>query len=344
MAKRRIPKVKQIVQYVTFVLDYSGSMMGLSRKLIESYKNELNTLREQSASTKILTFVSVVVFGNDIQYMYSAVPVNDVRLDTLRYSNMGGTALFDAIGTALSTFNTVMNPVVNDTAHLVTVITDGEENQSKNYRNTIGHVIAQYNTRGDTTVVIQCPPYIKQQLVDCGIPQDNITTWVGTEQSLNDTSLQKTAGLNSYYQARTKGTRSVSNFYSPDLNFSPTKLKRELVDVTHQFLIAGITKTWNGKQIRDFVESELNKSYTKGCSYYQLTKPETVQAAKQIVVRDLGTGRMYGGEDARELLKIPEHQEFKIVPSNWNNQYEVFIQSTSVNRKLVAGTKILVRS
>jgi hypothetical protein len=256
---------------------------------------------------------------------------------------MGGTALFDAIGNALTSFDDKQYGK-GLAAHLITVLTDGEENQSQIYKNTIGSLVRQYNQTGTTTLVIQCPASIKQQLVSIGIPQDNITTWTGTAETLQQTSIQKTSGITNYYNARNLGMTSSANFYQPDLSFSPTKLKRELVDVTHNFLISGVTKMWDGKQIRDFVEREVQRPYKAGCAFYQLTKVEKVQANKEIVVRDLNTGRMYGGDDARELLQLPEGVEIKLEPVYWNNKYEIYIKSNSVNRKLVGGTKLLVRA
>jgi hypothetical protein len=48
---------------------------------------------------------------------------------------------------------------------------------------------------------------------------------------------------------------------------------------------------------------------------------------------------VYGGDDARQLLGLPDG-DARIQIQNLAT-YQVFIQSTSVNRKLVRGTNIL---
>lgn len=76
--------------------------------------------------------------------------------------------------------------------------------------------------------------------------------------------------------------------------------------------------------------------------YYELVKPEKVQDFKNIVIKDLATGRLYSGsiEKVREVLNLPEG-DFKIAPT-CSSKYKIFIRSTSWNRKLVPNTEILL--
>jgi len=70
-------------------------------------------------------------------------------------------------------------------------------------------------------------------------------------------------------------------------------------------------------------------------------KPENeVQDHKQIAIRDKKTGVIYSGVNARQMLGLPYHGTVKVVPGN-HGAYDIFIQSTSVNRKLVKGTQVL---
>jgi hypothetical protein len=66
-----------------------------------------------------------------------------------------------------------------------------------------------------------------------------------------------------------------------------------------------------------------------------------VEAQKEIVVRNVSSGKLYGGRNARHLLSLPDYT-VKVAPDKYSN-YEIFVQSTSVNRKLVPGTTVLVR-
>ena len=73
--------------------------------------------------------------------------------------------------------------------------------------------------------------------------------------------------------------------------------------------------------------------------FYQLTKPETIQAYKEIVAVRVSDGAQVSGDAVRDLLKIPSDAvKFKYtqVPD-----FEVFVQSTSYNRVLMPDTKFL---
>lgn len=342
MASRRIVTPKQ-TQTVSFVLDFSGSMDWIARDLENSYKREIAKLREEADKNNVSTTVNVYVFGTRINRLYSNVPLHGSTLDTLKYQNMGGTALYDAIGTAIDDYWQENMPAKGYVdALLVLAITDGEENQSTVYKKTIGRLLSDANKNGNITATIRCPVAMRQTLINDGIPSDNIATWDGSAKELKEVEEKTSGGISSYYAGRSRGITKTASFYQPDTNFSPTKLKREVKDVTHKFLIAGVTNSWSGKQIRDFVEKELSKSYVKGNAFYQLTKTETVQAAKEIVIRDTVSGKMYSDADARDLLGLPSGVEIKVIPSSYS-QYEIYIMSTSVNRKLVGGTKVLYK-
>lgn len=93
--------------------------------------------------------------------------------------------------------------------------------------------------------------------------------------------------------------------------------------------------------IRAFVQKN-DLVFQPGKSFYEFKKSEIIQARKEIVLRDRKSGDMYTGLKARELLGIPIGVEKTISPRTANAvPYDVFIQSTSYNRKLKPNTKFL---
>jgi hypothetical protein len=92
--------------------------------------------------------------------------------------------------------------------------------------------------------------------------------------------------------------------------------------------------------IRDFVTS-MGLEFKTGCGYYEFTKPENVQDYKKVVVQDRVTEVFYPNTEGRELLQLPFHGTIKINPKNFDKKYRFFIQSTSYNRVLKAGTTFL---
>lgn len=336
---RRISLPKN-TQTVTFVLDFSGSMDILAEKLNTSFRNEIEALRKNSATHNIPTRVSVYVFGSSVQCMVKNADISSKVLDKITYSNMGMTALYDAIGAAIDEY---VPPVASNDAHLILVLTDGEENVSRKYKSCIGRTIMDAVKTGTVTVTVRCPASIRNTLIAAGISADNLAVWDGTAEQLQEVEEKTSGGISTYYKSRSLGKTAVSNFYSPNTSFSPTTLKRTVEDVTHKFVQCAIPNTWDGRQIRDFVEQDLGKSYVKGNAFYELSKKETVQAQKSIAIREVSTGKIYSDDDARDLLGLPSGVEIKVIPSSYNGKYTIYIQSSSVNRKLVGGTKLLYK-
>ena len=93
--------------------------------------------------------------------------------------------------------------------------------------------------------------------------------------------------------------------------------------------------------IKDFV-LENGLTFKKGRGFYEFTKTETIQGYKEVVLMDKKTGDLFAGTAAREMLGLPAEGEgtMRIKPASLD-KYTVFVQSTSVNRKLLGKTKFL---
>ena len=93
--------------------------------------------------------------------------------------------------------------------------------------------------------------------------------------------------------------------------------------------------------IKNFCE-EQGVQFKIGRGFYELTKPEKVQGHKEVVLMSRKSGDLFTGNRARELLGLPLNKEhdMKIAPKHLD-EWVPFIQSTSANRKLTGGTRIL---
>lgn len=109
------------------------------------------------------------------------------------------------------------------------------------------------------------------------------------------------------------------------------------IDGLSDFQMFTITKD---TAIREYVES-MGLTFKKGCGYYEFMKPEDVQDYKQVVVQDRTTEIFYPDAEGRSLLRLPSHGTIRINPKNYDKKYRFFIQSTSYNRVLKAGTTFL---
>ena len=93
------------------------------------------------------------------------------------------------------------------------------------------------------------------------------------------------------------------------------------------------------QSIAEFVEDQ-GLIFKKGKGFYEFTKPEIIQEKKEVILMDEDTGDMYSGAEARRMIGLPYGKRGRISPK-LRDEYVVFVQSTSYNRKLIEGTRFL---
>lgn len=91
--------------------------------------------------------------------------------------------------------------------------------------------------------------------------------------------------------------------------------------------------------IKQFVLAQ-GLTFKTGRGFYQFTKPEMIQEQKEVVLMDKKTGDMFSGDEARSIIGLPIGMRGKVKPTSME-EYDVFVQSTSYNRKLIGGSLFL---
>ena len=93
--------------------------------------------------------------------------------------------------------------------------------------------------------------------------------------------------------------------------------------------------------IKQFAEA-MGATFKKGRGFYEFTKSVKVQDYKEVILEHKRSGDLFTGTQAREMIDLPYGTAGRIKPTSTNlRDYNVFIQSTSVNRKLIQGTRFL---
>lgn len=92
--------------------------------------------------------------------------------------------------------------------------------------------------------------------------------------------------------------------------------------------------------IKKFVQ-ENGLVFSKGSGYYQLTKPEIIQDYKKVVARKKKDGSFFSGDAVKEILQIKSSSKKYSLDLSEVPDFDVFVQSTSVNRVLLPGTDFL---
>ncbi len=328
-------------QYVGISRDHSGSMSHLATTAAKDYNLNIETIKEGSDQHDIDTIVSVIKCGvghegkNEFESKNSSI--NRLKPITSYVTDGGGTPLFDSVGELIEQLENVPDAKESDVSFLVMVITDGQENASRTYTGKrIGEKIKALQATDKWTFTFRVPKGNKYNLVRLGIPEWNILEWDTTTKGLEEATRITRAAVTSYYGARAMGIRSTDRFYSDLSGVTVKDVKSELDDITKQAQFFTVKKT---SSIRDFVEHYVG-TYQLGKAFYQLMKPEKVQGNKLIAIRDKKSGKVFAGDAARDLMGLPRGGEIKLHPGNQGN-FDVFIQSTSVNRKLLPSTEVL---
>lgn len=323
---------------VVLVLDQSSSMTSVQRDALSCLNYQLETYKKESKRTGVDTQVSIHTFNDYVKLFLDTKNIDDVKpIDESSPVEGGMTALYDGIGTGLNHAN-----ASRATSKIVIVITDGEENRSRLYSQSYTKsMIRASKESSDTTLVICCPPNHKDSIVNTlGVDPGNVTEWEATTQGIKTLNTSLQYSTQSYYNdVKTSGgiMRSAS-FFSPDLNLDKKEVKRNLTDVTDKFFILSVK---NKQSISSFI-SDNGYSFRIGNAYYELTKTEEVQDYKTLILQDKRTGKLYTGDEIRDMVKIPDDGSIKLGPS-WSPDYRVFVRSTSWNRNLVPNTTLLYK-
>lgn len=130
------------------IIDESGSMQSIKKAAIDSVNETIQTIRSaQKKHEDQEHYVSLVTFNDDVKTVYECVPVDEVKeLTAETYQPDCCTALYDAMGISL---NALRKKVAEDDKVLVTVVTDGYENTSKEYSGkAIKALVDELKTKG----------------------------------------------------------------------------------------------------------------------------------------------------------------------------------------------------
>ncbi len=338
--------INNIINHIVLVLDASSSMSRFTKELIKVADNQIEYLARRSKELDQETRITVYSFKTKGSYLLYGTPHVDCLVydkDVLRmpsikglYKPDGMTPLIDATMLALN--DLALTPEkYGEHSFLMYVLTDGEENASKATSSQLSQRISELPDHWTiaTFVPNQTGVFEAKRF---GFPKENIAVWEATTAAgISEAGEKIRQTTEKYMVARASGIRGSKNLFTMDTPDLKTVTKK--LESLHfgQFRLMDVEE--DGR-IDEFVESNFNRPYKLGEAYYQLMKPETIQPQKQIAI--LANSKVYIGKEARSLLGLPDHQ-IRVKPSDFTD-YTIFVQSTSVNRKLIAGTKLLILS
>lgn len=327
------------INHVVLVLDASWSMDQHVSNLVRVVDSQIEYLAKRSEELNQETRVSIYEFADKVSCLVYDMDV--LRLPSIEslYQLHGNTALIDATLKSLDDLSQTAT-LYGDHAFLAYVLTDGQENRSKNrpirLKDRLGALPSNW-----TVAALVPNDKGRQYAINTGFQPDNVAIWNADSASgIIEVGQTIRDATENFMQARSQGgfvgTRSLFSTGTDAVNSTTVRqtLKPMPTNLYHMIPVH------QDSPIREYVYSR-GLDYQIGKGFYQLTKSENIQAQKEIAIREKSTGRVFVGDGARDMLGLPRNMQVKVKP-NFNADYDVFVQSTSVNRKLLANTDVLV--
>ena len=144
---KQVKETKDLVTEIVCIIDKSGSMHSIKNDAIGGF----NTFIGEQKKLEGKANVSLVLFNTEYSPVYYNKPLNDVEaLNESTFKPVGGTALLDAIGRTLNELMTKEGSEIAPDKYFVVILTDGEENSSREYTNeAIKKIIEDLRTKGN---------------------------------------------------------------------------------------------------------------------------------------------------------------------------------------------------
>ena len=137
---------------VSFIQDRSGSMGTVWEETLNGFKKYVDDLKaDQAKDSEVEYLLTLTTFDTIIDTPHLGTKITDVDGDILKkYGPRGATALYDAVGKTIQAIDD--NKTLTFDKAIVVIVTDGEENSSKEYSKEALHAaIDERIKRGNWT-------------------------------------------------------------------------------------------------------------------------------------------------------------------------------------------------
>lgn len=331
------------INNVAVVIDASSSMDHLVREVERVTDQQIKDLAELSTQVEQETRISVYTFAchNKISNLIFSQDV--LRLGSIsgHYRPRGNTALIDATLKAVEDLEKTAT-LYGDHSFLLYILTDGEENDSLNRASVLS---ARLKALPDNWTVAAFVPNsaAKFKVTQYGFAPGNVAVWdASSEAGMREAGRVIRDSTAGYMTARASGLKSTTGLFAMGADAVNHKTVTANLKELTGFRVERV-KQGQPAVIKEFIESLQPKvPFVQGANYFPLIKRERINDSKEVLVRHIVSGKIYGGPQARTLVGLPDAGEVSVSPQP-NSEYEIFVQSSSLNRKLIPGHDLLIK-
>ena len=325
--------IQNLINHISLIVDRSGSMSG--QPVVKVFDAELSQLKKRSVELDQETRISIFLFNDSVECLTFDMDV--MRFKSLEgfYRTGGNTALIDAV--LKSTKDQMHLPqLYGDHAFLQYVITDGEENASRSSVDALRTALTSQSENWTTACLVP-DARGEHEAKKFGFNKDSIAVWnTSAKGAMERAGKQFSSAMDNYMAMRATGVRATRGLFTLDsTGIKKSALKELHLSALQLFLCR------RDQPIKEAVELWTAQPYRLGSAYYQPTKKVKIQDYKNVLVQNVKDGRVYEGAHLRTLLGLPD-ATVEVNPGQ-HKDWRIFVQSTSVNRKLLADTFVIVR-
>ena len=176
----RKTKNKKLKNVGCFILDKSGSMSSLQSQVLSGFEEYINTLKKKNVGGK---FYLTLFDSESIEKPYQGVSVNEVEpLTNSTYKPLGMTPLYDAVVKTIKQMQSEIDDMDENTAVSVVIMTDGMENDSREYtEKDMSDLVKKLTKKGNWTFAYMGANQDSwAQAQKFGIAQGNTMNWAAT--------------------------------------------------------------------------------------------------------------------------------------------------------------------
>ncbi len=193
------------------ILDKSGSMGMIRSQTISGFNEYIQTLIADKKTEYIL---SLTTFDTEVNKVYKSVKVDEsVELNAKNYAPSGMTALYDA---TVSTIKEVAAKAKKKETYICVIITDGQENSSKEYKmKDMNEEIKKMEKEGWTFVFLGANQDSFNTGAAMGFSTQNVSNFNATDAG-SKAMFRSVATNTVSFSAQSAGGFSPQGFFSKD--------------------------------------------------------------------------------------------------------------------------------
>ena len=197
-----------------FVVDRSGSMSSIRRKVVSVFNSQLAALKKvRPVPVRRPSSASTPSTPSSMRRAFCSADRQGAK--ARRHLDYWGDGAARCDGPGAGRSSGSAGGALDNVSFILLVLTDGYENHSRKYKSKIGTMIKAAQASGRWTLAFLTPKGGEATLLRYGIPAGNIQAWSTSGSGVQTMGQDLQRGLQTFYEARQKGERARWSACSP---------------------------------------------------------------------------------------------------------------------------------